>query len=397
MKLIVHIGTEKTGTTAIQNFLSLNNTLFESHGFYIFKSPSRDDFRELPAYCMRDERYDDFHRNNFIKDLKSKHTYNQNFKSRVESEILNLPKHIHTVVVSSEHLHSRLIYQDEVDSVKDFFIDYFQSFEVIVYLREQLSMAVSRFSTMLKSGGNEFYEVDSFVNKFAREDKHYFNFDKVLTLWEKSFGIENIRVRLFDKKLLYKQDVVQDFIHTLSPNNFEQTKLNFIEAKSENESINIFGQDVLFLLNQTTPSFIDSIGFNPMSVKIERFVSKYSNIGKGKSVTKKTCLTIASRFKVSNEKVRKKYFPDRDQLFELKYEKYNQKVEKTPQYQLDVIEELIKLSVKSVSDVEINSIRDAAIALEKVDMNQARKLMNIAYRLRPDGPLIKSKVDEYKL
>lgn len=44
---------------------------------------------------------------------------------------------------------------------------------------------------------------------------------------------------------------------------------------------------------------------------------------------------------------------------------------------------------------EINSIRDAALSLEKTDVKLAYNLMKIAFKNRPDGPLIKSKLKVY--
>lgn len=56
---------------------------------------------------------------------------------------------------------------------------------------------------------------------------------------------------------------------------------------------------------------------------------------------------------------------------------------------------LIK-SPNTISTSEFEDIRDAAIALEDVDIQKAMNLMKIAFRIRPTGPLIKRKMAEYQ-
>ena len=53
-------------------------------------------------------------------------------------------------------------------------------------------------------------------------------------------------------------------------------------------------------------------------------------------------------------------------------------------------------SVNNINIAEVNSIRDAAIALENIDLHKAMSLMKIVYRIRPNGPLIKRKMMEYQ-
>jgi hypothetical protein len=50
----------------------------------------------------------------------------------------------------------------------------------------------------------------------------------------------------------------------------------------------------------------------------------------------------------------------------------------------------------SFTDEEINVLRDSALALESIDLNKALRLMKIALKIRPAGPILKKKVNEYK-
>ena len=50
----------------------------------------------------------------------------------------------------------------------------------------------------------------------------------------------------------------------------------------------------------------------------------------------------------------------------------------------------------TISKKEVDAIRDAAIALESIDIEKSMSLMKVVFRIRPDGPLIKRKMIEYK-
>ena len=47
-------------------------------------------------------------------------------------------------------------------------------------------------------------------------------------------------------------------------------------------------------------------------------------------------------------------------------------------------------------DSDADLLRDLALALEIVDLDKAKRLMEIALLARPTGPFIKQKVEEYR-
>src|ERR1700690_4476721 len=52
----LHIGTEKTGTTSIQNFLSKNRPRLKKQGIIYPRSPGNQSQRDLTVYALGDER-----------------------------------------------------------------------------------------------------------------------------------------------------------------------------------------------------------------------------------------------------------------------------------------------------------------------------------------------------
>ena len=57
MKLILHIGMEKTGTTSLQQWLFQNKILLSNNGFGISEILGEGNNRKLPSYFIDD--YDD--------------------------------------------------------------------------------------------------------------------------------------------------------------------------------------------------------------------------------------------------------------------------------------------------------------------------------------------------
>ena len=72
MKAIIHIGTEKTGTTTIQEFLHLNRSKLANQGVAYLQSPGLRNNRKLVTYCMKNNKVDNHVKNlAILSDAKS--------------------------------------------------------------------------------------------------------------------------------------------------------------------------------------------------------------------------------------------------------------------------------------------------------------------------------------
>ena len=152
MKVIVHIGAEKTGSTSIQEYLYDNISLLSNAGFYYYCSSVYKNSRALPAYCMDDHIYDDFLRNKGIRSVQKKIDFKHEFLKNFSAEMKSVPKKIHTVIISSEHLHSRLRSQEEVGNVRELLSPFFSDVKIVCYIREQVRTCTSLYSTAIKIG-----------------------------------------------------------------------------------------------------------------------------------------------------------------------------------------------------------------------------------------------------
>lgn len=309
MDVVVHIGTEKTGTTTLQAMLHDNRQRLISSGYYFVQSPGPRNNRDLPVYCLRQRRIDDHCRANLIDDVEAKIAFQRRIRSRFDAEMAELPPGIHTVLISSEHFHSRLLHEDEIVNLRALLAPHFASITILVYLREQTGTAVSAFSTHLATGGVG--RLPDFVRDYCTPASDFYNYRSLLTKWERVFGRDNMLVRLFEPAGFVRGRLVDDFLEAIDP-----LLVNVLDTdvKPLNESVGAFGQSLLNAVNRHVPRFIDGVGYDPANVALTDLIVTGS-AGPGVSLDEATWRQVRDDFRPSNEWVRAAYFPERAALF----------------------------------------------------------------------------------
>jgi hypothetical protein len=247
LKAIVHIGTEKTGTTSIQRFLFQNRKKLRAGGFHFLQSAGKTNNRALPAYFVAENRFDDFYRDEGITTLEAKTEFRKQFLQKFEHEIGTLPKSVHTVVISSEHFHSRIRTREEMDKVHAFLSTYFDDIKIVCYLRDQSSTCASYYSTGLKSGNPA-----TFMEFFQRciPENYYFNYFEMLSNWERCFGFNALDVSLFSRKSFRNNNLLDDFTSKLDPSLIGSLNR---DIEIENESLTPVGQAMARGMNLAFP------------------------------------------------------------------------------------------------------------------------------------------------
>jgi hypothetical protein len=184
MKAIIHIGTEKTGSTSIQHFLYNNRTPLNENGFHFIQSPGKLNNRKLPAYCIDLNKEDEFFSLQGIKTKEQKLAFNEKFLNDFKLEMNSLPASVHTVIFSSEHFHSRVNSLGEIKVLKNLLECYFQSFQIICYVRNQALVCESLYTTAIRAGHT--YSFPEFLTLCDANDIYY-NYNKMLLNWKHIF------------------------------------------------------------------------------------------------------------------------------------------------------------------------------------------------------------------
>jgi len=105
---------------------------------------------------------------------------------------------------------------------------------------------------------------------------------------------------------------------------------------------------------------------------------------------------IYEEFRISNQKVARKYFKNRDDLFP--WQPLLISEEDVDEDQVKALADVIGVlkTVPRVSGEDAVLFRDAALLLEDIDLKKAYELMKLAHAGRPRGQIIKRKIKEYE-
>jgi hypothetical protein len=313
MNLIVHIGTEKTGTTTIQQVLFKNRKALQAEGIHFLQCAGKKNNRALPAYCVNNPR-DDFFRRHRLRTPEARAAFRHGLRVKLHAELGALGEEVHTVIMSSEQLSSRLLSVKEVRRFYALVAPQFSNIKILCWLREQCDMATSSYSTLLRSGGTQSF-ADHIKN--CTPDELKYDYRALLDRWACVFGSDCLDVRVFSKRAFVDGDLICDFFARIAPG-----LINVIDrdVPNQNTSINAVGQRILLAVNRFLQK---SRAVNRMGRRnavrrraVKMLESRFS--GKGLTPSSADYRRIYESFYESNRQVRKKYVGGDDALFEFR-------------------------------------------------------------------------------
>ncbi|MFD2111587.1 hypothetical protein [Thiorhodococcus fuscus] len=309
-RLYLHIGTEKTGTTSIQEMLFLNRARLAEEGYHFIASAGARNNRKLSAYAIREDRADEFLELNGIHTRSDRQRFETTFASDLREEIQALPDHIHTLIASSEHLHSRCLQREEVAKLRALLHPFCDDIRILVYLRPQIEVITSLYSTALKCGESE--DLGTFVAQRCLPSNPYFNYRGLLDLWADSFGDAQMMVRLYQRQTLIEGDLLADFASTIG---VDRLRPRLQRPAELNRSISAVGQVCFRILNARQATSMDDAGHRHIHERLSQFICD-NLAGPGIRPPLELAERIEGDFAESNEDVRARWFPERAQLFD---------------------------------------------------------------------------------
>jgi len=203
--LFLHIGTQKTGTTSIQTFLSGNQSLLAEHGF-VYPDPAEvriglDDHNHGHlALCLtgywRDPGYQ-LSRKEAWRELRNLY-FESNGHLLISTELLSTPQ-----IVPHLRFIRKMLRGIQV--------------KVIIYLRRQDIFVQSVYQERLKGS-----ETREFQDAYEQGDyRQVLDFHSILDHWQRYLGIDNIVVRPYERAQLVQGDVLEDFLHIIGAGGIE--------------------------------------------------------------------------------------------------------------------------------------------------------------------------------
>jgi len=207
---VLHIGCEKTGTSSIQRFLSVNRPRWRKEGvlYPVCGGSLYGGSQWGFAAVARDEPWTtDMGRFLGIASLEDQEAFREKLRQDLVSEITRHKK-INRLVVSSEHFHSRLRSKAEISRLKEFFAPLCENFRVVMNFRRQDRVAVSLYATHLKSGNPA---PEPFLPALELPETYYFRYDEIFQNWAEVFGANNIRRSIYGATQPFSTSIFENF------------------------------------------------------------------------------------------------------------------------------------------------------------------------------------------
>jgi hypothetical protein len=303
MTIYMHIGTECTGTTSLQQFFFTNRDLLQSRGIYY---PAIDDVNHISLAIYAAE-----HLSNVEDLIKYKPDYQnlpreifrKEIENRLKNEISKASVNCHTIVLSNEHCCARLFKPEAITRLKGLLDQISGDIKIVLYLRRQDEFLYSSYSTYVKSGGTvPFYEK---CNKLLPAR---YNYHEITRKWSNIFGKENMIIRTFEKARLQKGSIIDDFLDAIDA----EASGDYTIPENQNFSLDGNTLEFLRLLNIHIPVFHD----NKVNTEREKILEYLERISEKNPKLKYSAYLrqFFESFKNSNRMVVRDFF-DREELF----------------------------------------------------------------------------------
>jgi hypothetical protein len=313
-RAILHIGTEKTGSSAIQAYLAGHRESLRASGFIYSSIPNGENHVALAAYAQDDAKIDDLRMAFGIDGGTRLAAFRTKIEQTLTAEAKANPNA--TFVFSGEHCHSRLIEPAEVERLRDLLHRFFDDVRVIVYLRRQDQVAVSLYSTLVKAGGTRAAILDS-----RSIDRRYYDYAALLDRWGKAFGRGKLIAGQFIQSVSPNGSIIPDFC--------ARTGIPLLDHADwrRNEALRPPHQEFLRLINERLPRFVGG-ALNPRRGDIDDYVSTVGS-GPGRRPSRAAARDFFESFHASNETVRREFFPDSATLFDENFDSYPEQADDT--------------------------------------------------------------------
>jgi hypothetical protein len=306
MKCYLHIGTEKTGTTSIQQFFNINRSRLLEKGFMFTESVGADNNRSLSVAAYDLSHYDDFTASEGFDTNEKLKAFQEQFIAELETEINGTRAshpHVDTIVFSSEHVHSRLTRANELQRLKEILHRLgIQEIQIIVYLRRPAELANSLYIESIKAGYNlRCWPPEEYYDNVC-------NHRNTLSLYSSVFGQTSITPRLFNRQDLVNESIIDDITSVMGI-----PRDSYACPGIMNKGISMLGLEILKRLNKRIPAYIDN---KPNCIRAELASYIVNNFSDDKYIMPSDLFEKYDlRYHDSNEWIRQHYFKDKQELF----------------------------------------------------------------------------------
>jgi hypothetical protein len=214
-RAVVHVGLEKTGSTALQAWLHRERDALFRAGIYLPRSPGAPNHTRLAAACLDDGVIDNLKAHYLSQQRLGEAEWRAGIRSAFDVEMAQA-RGWSLLVISTELISSRLHTETEMARLCEWLYRHVDRLHFVIYLRRQDELAVSRFSSALRAGHAGFDDIwsDLSANSFlklpagrnAEDAREFFDYRRILSRFALP-GDPELTVRAYRRDI----DIVADF------------------------------------------------------------------------------------------------------------------------------------------------------------------------------------------
>lgn len=378
-KLILHIGVHKTGTTAIQNFLSINKDELNSQGYFI------------PAFSYGEENEKTQLRFSIVKKEERK-------TREILKTMINQARSLScdTIIISDENYCK--ISEIDFNNI-NIFLDFFEQIEVLMYCRRQDRELESRYAfRVMWEGAKLNQSPQQWFKEYKGRD--YF---EIAEFYRRNIVGCNMKVVSYD---LNAKNLIASFINVCRMKDQDYA----LPKKSQsNISANKYIVEIMSEINKYILS-------DKLFLEIKEYVLNHKQLKKGPKAifyTDENRLECNEIFEQSTKKLVKDYNCSDNLFDELTHIQVPKGLE--DKFKKTIIDEIVtifnlkyerrcevllsferKLKI-GISCTNIDIYREISLLCEALALyNTAYRFMSFAKFFRPDGPLINAKIEFFE-
>jgi hypothetical protein len=317
--LLLHIGTEKTGTTSIQDWLSSEAAFLRELGVHpLISSWGGGNFRELAAAFSDADDY-------FLSDPDFTLDQLDFRQAQLREQILQKISESKAAsgkswyLISSEHLSSRVTTIEQIGRLSRFLSLQFERVLIIVAVRDQATLMESAWSTAVRSGSP--VQLGQTPDE-GHLSNSYFNLKILLSSWVKVFGRRRIVVVNYAHSAGRPRGILGDFARVIDT----LTKLGLpkegLEKPRLNQRLGYREASTLRLFNELTGGLYASEGGINRASELKRRAYDRMQIADAASPSIRVDRTAwREAFRESNAWVERKFknvgsiFPDNSEFY----------------------------------------------------------------------------------
>ncbi len=273
LKLIIHVGTPKTGTTSIQSYLDKKQGKLRRKGILYPHNHQRVDNPNAPKHQW------------FEKNLVSTHL--DNFLENMANMISQVKQDTHTIVLSSEGIYN--YWWDFPDESKAILSQLAKRFDIEIWawFREPLDFIEAYYKQCIRNPqveNNPCYGKDLSFSDMLDIDwfSQHLDYQGFINECQTVFGKNKVSA------FKYEGDVLEQFIHKLGlPTNYDRP------FPRQNKSLNLATVALLKVLNHYDVKARDKSLLMPHIREINELIGAYSNDSLIDKAAKKRVLALA--------------------------------------------------------------------------------------------------------